>query len=155
MSYRVLFLVVLPLVITLAFFELPSMCEGETTLRVRIGAGDKFLFFELNDSPMAKEFYSLLPLKVKVTDFAGKEKIFQLPRKLNTQGAPEAKPVVGTIAYYAPWGNIAIFYSDSNPASGLFELGRCVAGTDYIRDLEGTIVVERVETLPDKYMCPR
>jgi hypothetical protein len=33
------------------------------------------------------------------------------PRKLSTSGArPGSDPDVGDIAYYAPWGNLALFY---------------------------------------------
>jgi hypothetical protein len=31
---------------------------------------------------------------------------------------------VGDIAYYAPWGNLAIFYGESGYAQGLVKLGR-------------------------------
>jgi hypothetical protein len=31
---------------------------------------------------------------------------------------------VGDIAYYAPWGNLAIFYKDFGYSRGLVKLGR-------------------------------
>ncbi|HEU0259072.1 MAG TPA: cyclophilin-like fold protein [Burkholderiales bacterium] len=33
-------------------------------------------------------------------------------------------PSVGDIAYYAPWGNLAMFYTDAPYARGLLPLGR-------------------------------
>jgi hypothetical protein len=33
-------------------------------------------------------------------------------------------PSVGDIAFYAPWGNLAIFYRDAKYASGLIILGK-------------------------------
>jgi hypothetical protein len=47
------------------------------------------------------------------------------PKRLSTEGAPAGSdPSVGDIAYYAPWGNLAIFYRDSGYASGLVILGK-------------------------------
>ncbi|GAB7216701.1 cyclophilin-like fold protein [Dickeya oryzae] len=54
----------------------------------------------------------MLPLTLKLEDYAGTEKIAYLPRKLTTQGAPAGiDPDVGYLTYYAPWGNLAIFLS--------------------------------------------
>lgn len=33
-------------------------------------------------------------------------------------------PSVGDITYYAPWGNLAIFYKDFGYSNGLINLGR-------------------------------
>jgi hypothetical protein len=46
-------------------------------------------------------------------NYASTEKISYLARKLSTEGAPAGcDPDVGDITYYAPWGNLAIFYKD-------------------------------------------
>ena len=37
-------------------------------------------------------------------------------------------PTAGTIAYYAPWGNLAIFYRDFAYSRGLIPLGRIDTG---------------------------
>ena len=65
----------------------------------------------------------MLPLTLTLKDYAGTEKISDLPRKLSTQGAPSGSdPSVGDITLYAPWGNLAIFYRDFGYASGLIIL---------------------------------
>ena len=74
----------------------------------------------LTDSPTARDFASLLPLTVTLKDYAGTEKISDLPKRLSTEGAPKGfDPSVGDIAYYAPWGNLAIstLISNIRPAS--------------------------------------
>ena len=39
-------------------------------------------------------------------------------------------PAVGDITYYAPWGNLAIFYKDFGYAKGLAKLGRIDSGIE-------------------------
>jgi hypothetical protein len=100
-----------------------------------------------NDNPTAKDFLSLLPLTVTLEDYAATEKITYLPRKLATAGSPAgSKPSVGDLAYYAPWGNLALFYKEAAYARGLVPLGRLGSGIEALRKrgpLKATI--ERVE----------
>ena len=37
---------------------------------------------------------------------------------------------MGDITYYAPWGNLAIFYKDAGYARGLVKLGRLDSGIE-------------------------
>jgi hypothetical protein len=101
----------------------------------------------LNDNPTAKDFLSLLPLTVTLEDYAATEKITYLPRKLATANSPAgSKPSVGGIAYYAPWGNLALFYKDAAYARGLVTLGRLEPASEALRQrgpLKATI--ERVQ----------
>ena len=79
----------------------------------------------LNDSPAARDFAELLPLTLDLEDFHSTERVADLPRKLDTSGAPEpAAAKVGDIAYYAPWGNLALFHKDGPaPSADLLILG--------------------------------
>ncbi|QIP83192.1 hypothetical protein GLX30_02860 [Streptomyces sp. Tu 2975] len=88
----------------------------------------------LNDSPAARDLAELLPLTLDLTDFHGIERVADLPRKLDTSGAPEpAAAKVGDIAYYAPWGNLALFYQDGPAASAdLLILGHLDVGADHL-----------------------
>ncbi|MDQ0618639.1 cyclophilin-like fold protein [Arthrobacter globiformis] len=64
-----------------------------------------------------------------LTDYAGTEKVSDLPASLSTTGSPAGiKPVIGDITYYAPWGNLAIFYRDFGYANGLVKPGHIDAG---------------------------
>jgi hypothetical protein len=94
------------------------------TMKIRIIHDGKTLTGTLADNPTARDFASLLPLALTLTDYASTEKISDLPRKLNRDEAPDAiAPVVGDITYYAPWGNLAIFHRDFRRSPGLIRLG--------------------------------
>jgi hypothetical protein len=61
---------------------------------------------------------------VQLSDFHSSEKISDLPRRLKVDEAPSGfDPRVGDIAYYAPWGNLALYYRDAPYAEGLVRLG--------------------------------
>lgn len=86
---------------------------------------DTKLRAELEEHAAARQFASLLPLELSMDDYVGKEKIGFLPRKLDTSGLPPfGDEAVGDLAYYAPWGNIAIFYRPYRFSRGLVRLGR-------------------------------
>jgi len=98
-------------------------------MKIRLTSNGKSMTAMLEDNPSAQDFFSLLPLTLTLDDYASTEKISYLPRKLSTQGAPAGvDPDVGDITYYAPWGNLAIFYRDFGYASGLIRLGRIETG---------------------------
>ncbi|MFB9572787.1 cyclophilin-like fold protein [Streptomyces yanii] len=79
----------------------------------------------LNDSPAARDFAALLPLSLGLEDFHRTERVADLPRKLDTSGAPDAPtPQAGDLAHYAPWRNLALFYRDGERSPGLVILGR-------------------------------
>ena len=81
----------------------------------------------------ARDFLSLLPLSETLEDYAGMEKIACLPRKLTVEGAPNGyEPRAGDIAYYAPWGNLAIFYSGFRCSPGLVKLGVVTEGVEIL-----------------------
>ncbi len=88
----------------------------------------------LNDSPAARDFAELLPLTLDLTDFHSTERVADLPRRLTTDGTPEpAAAEVGDIAYYAPWGNLALFYQDGPaPSADLLILGHLDIGADQL-----------------------
>jgi hypothetical protein len=86
----------------------------------------------LNDSPAARDFAELLPLSLDLEDFHQTERIADLPRRLTTSGAPEPHaPKAGDLTYYAPWGNLALFYRDGDSANpDLLILGHIDADAD-------------------------
>ena len=90
---------------------------------------------------------SLLPLELTCKDFNNTEKVSYLPRRLDTQGAPAGfDPQTGSFAYYAPWGNLAIFYRDYGYANSLIELGTVESGIEKLAafDNDFTIKLERL-----------
>lgn len=106
--------------------------------------GDTFVF-ELNDSPAAAALYEQLPLTAAVEDFSTNEKIFYPPEKLTLGDTPNAEMNVGTLAYYAPWGNVVMFYDTYTPNGDLYELGRMISGLDNLSGLQGEVTVEKAE----------
>ncbi|WP_433479529.1 cyclophilin-like fold protein [Spirillospora sp. CA-142024] len=96
----------------------------------------------LNGSPAARDLASLLPLTLDLEDFHGTERIGYPPRKLTTDGAPgPAAAKAGDIAYFAPWGNLALFYRDGPAASpDLLILGHIDAGADQLAKAERVII---------------
>lgn len=76
------------------------------------------------DNATARDFLALLPLTLTLEDYHKTEKVSDLPTPLSTEGAPTGyDPSVGDITYYAPWGNLAIFYRDFGYARGLVRIG--------------------------------
>ena len=68
-------------------------------------------------------------------------------------------PSVGDIAYYAPWGNLAIFYKDFGYSRGLIGLGRIDSGIEALR-VPGSlkVTIERVgkrSRRPSRTSCGR
>ena len=100
-------------------------------MKIRLTINGKAISATLTTNGTAKDFLSLLPMTLTLDDYAATEKIAYLPRKLSTADAPPGSdPSVGDIAYYAPWGNLAIFYRDAAYARGLIPLGRIDSGIE-------------------------
>jgi hypothetical protein len=98
-------------------------------MKISIKVQDKVITATLADNATARDFASLLPMTVTLNDYASTEKVTDLPRRLSTNGAPEGSdPSIGDITYYAPWGNLAIFYRDFRYSSGLIKLGKIDSG---------------------------
>ncbi len=105
--------------------------QGTNIMKIRLTINGKAMTATLADNATAKDFLSLLPMTLTLEDYAATEKIGYLPRKLSTAGAPAGSdPAVGDIAYYAPWGNLAVFYADAPYARGLIPLGRLDPGIE-------------------------
>ena len=100
-------------------------------VKINIRLDDRIIPATLNDSKAAQDFASLLPLSLTLKDYASTEKVSDLPKRLSTDGAPPGfDPSVGDIAYYAPWGNLAIYYRDFEYSTGLVSLGTLASGAD-------------------------
>ncbi|CCH07538.1 cyclophilin-like fold protein [Achromobacter xylosoxidans] len=94
-------------------------------MNIQLTVNGQVLSATLEDSAAARDFLALLPLTLDLEDYAATEKIAQLPKKLSTAGTPEGMtPSIGDITYYAPWGNLAIFYEGFRYSAGLVKLGR-------------------------------
>ena len=120
--------------------------ENRMSLKIKVKANGNTTVFVLNNSQAARDLYAQLPLSITVEDYGDNEKIFYPPTKLNTEDAPKANAKAGTLAYYAPWGDVVMFYGSFGSASGLFELGHVTSGSEYIPEMSGTILIEKGST---------
>jgi hypothetical protein len=119
--------------VALSLVLAPPAVSGQeaSTMRIRLTFDGKAVEATLLDNATARDFLSLLPMTLTVEDYNSTEKIGYPSRKLSTAGAPAGvDPSVGDIAYYAPWGNLAIFYKDFGYSRGLVTLGRIDSGVE-------------------------
>ena len=115
------------------------------TNQISVTCGDTQVVNELNDSHAAQSLLSKLPLTGAVEGFSTNEKVFYPPQELDTSDTPLAEGGAGTLAYYAPWGDVVLFYDSFSANGSLFELGEAVSGVENIGQMSGTITVETVE----------
>lgn len=119
--------------------------NGAATMKIRIRANCKSVMATLLDNAAARDFHASLPLTLTLEDYAATEKIAYLPKKLSTEDAPAGfDPSIGDLAYYAPWGNVAIFHKDAPYARGLVHLGHVDSGLEAVP--LGRPVQVRIET---------
>ena len=126
--------------------ESKQIDETDDKKMISISSEDAYIIYELNDSTAARQLYDQLPLLVEVDDFSTNEKIFYPSQELDTSDSPAAEGGAGTLAYYAPWGDVVMFYDDYSANSSLFELGQAVSGGEQIGEMSGTIVIDIIDT---------
>jgi hypothetical protein len=108
---------------------IPKRREG--TMKIRMDVEGTEITATLVDNATSRDFVSLFPLTLTLKDYASTEKISDLPKKLSTEGAPPGSdPSIGDITYYAPWGNLAVFYKDFGYSQGLVKLGKIDSGVE-------------------------
>ena len=114
----------------------PIPAEAEI-MKIRITLNGKAITATLSDNATSRDFVSMLPINLTLEDYGETEKIGYLPRKLSTDGAPAgSNPSTGDVAYYAPWGNVAIFRRNFRYSIGLVKLGKIDSGLEVLDDVE-------------------
>lgn len=100
-------------------------------MKIRIAFAEHDFSATLYDNVSARDFASMLPLDLTISDFSNNEKIAYLPRKLNDEAKgpfPNAAP--GDLCYYIPWGNLAFFYGSYESTRDLVRLSRLDNGIE-------------------------
>ncbi|WP_246679409.1 cyclophilin-like fold protein [Mesorhizobium sp. B2-6-2] len=98
--------------------------QEPTDMRIRMAFDGRIMTATLYNNPSARDFFSMLPLHLIVSDYAHNEKIAYLPRKLTEEGSgPFGNEQPYDLCYFMPWGNLAMFYADYRHP-GLIRLGR-------------------------------
>lgn len=113
-------------------------------MQIKVISSETEIIFDLNESNAAKNLIEQLPLKVKVENYSNDEKIFYPKEKLNIRATPRSHGRKGELAYYAPWGDVVMFYRDFSMAPGLYNLGKCVSDKNQIERLTDEILIERI-----------
>jgi hypothetical protein len=99
------------------------------------------------DDAATRDFLSMLPLTLSFSDFAGREKVADLPRGLDREGVPGSDPEDGDLISYIPWSNLAFYYDASGIGfdDNVIRLGTTSASLDRLEALErGPVTIERI-----------
>lgn len=119
-----------------------AQAKEVSNMEIQLSFGKYIIIAQLENNATSKSFADQLPIKVKPKDYASNEKIFNPPKALSVEGAPRGyDPSLGDITYYAPWGNIAIFYKDFSYSSGLISLGKITSGIEHLKKMDGVEVL--------------
>lgn len=114
-------------------------------MRVRFTLNDLTMTAVLQDNASARDFFSMLPLELTISNFGHNEKIAYLPRRLIEDGSgPFGNEQAYDLCYYMPWGNLAMFYADYRHP-GLIRLGRFDKGAEALH-VEGEFPL-RIEAI--------
>ncbi len=121
----------------------PEEAPGENR-QICVQFGENTVVYQLNGSAAATALYEQLPLTIEVEDYSTNEKIFYPPQPLDTTDAPLAQGGAGTLAYYAPWADVVMFYGSYSQNSSLFALGQVFSGGELVEQMAGTVTISAV-----------
>ena len=129
-----------------------SQSEGEEVdmenARIKLTVNGNEVFVRLDDNVASRDFLEMLPLTLTFEDFNSTEKIATLPGELSTEGLPSGyTPAIGDFSYYAPWGNVSVFYKDFRYSNSLYKLGTIESGTEILGNINSDfeVTIERVD----------
>lgn len=122
---------------------LPTSATGQGTA-IEIQIGDVVLDGRLGDTPASQALVDQLPLTMRFSDLNDAEKIARLPQELPMYQMPAGDdPVPGDIGYYAPSGNVVLYYGDVGYWDGIARIGTLdstlAAIADQREDFDATI----------------
>jgi len=102
-------------------------------MRISISIGSQIITATLNESETAKDFASLLPLSLTMSDLFQREKYAHLPRAISDRGKRTKTYEVGEVVYWSPGPDVAIFYrhdAQSIPDPGIIVMGKVDSSLD-------------------------
>lgn len=117
----------------------PAAATQDVLVRLQWEQGE--VYVRMLDNAASRSFLAQLPLTLEFTDFANTEKIATLPQRLQTEGSLTAQQVPGDFAYYAPWGNLAVFYRGKGSDGQLYVLGHIASGKEALGRMKGAFRV--------------
>jgi hypothetical protein len=102
-------------------------------MKINITLGDTRLAASFADNETARDFVSILPMKMSMKDLFGREKYGDLPKALSKKSSSKTRYDVGDIAYWSPSNQIAIYYrqdGESIPSPGIIPIAKTDAGAE-------------------------
>lgn len=101
--------------------------------------------------PAGRAQLEQLPLTLSFENLNGEEKIGHLDHELTMDGMPKGDDSqVGDLGYYAPWGNVVLYYGDVGHWDGIARIGTIHGAMSIISDQTGdfTATLERADGAP-------
>lgn len=94
------------------------------------------------DNPTGRDLLAQLPMTLSFSDYAGQEKLADLPRELTMEGMPRGdSPAAGDIGYYAPNRVLVIYTSEVGYWNGIARIGRVTGDLSVITGQSGDFEV--------------
>jgi hypothetical protein len=94
-------------------------------INIRMTVAGQTISAQLADTPTARHLAGQLPLRLRIRDYNGVEKVAELPQPLTTEGAPAGDdPDIDDIAYYHPLRNLVFYYGEVGYWPGIVRIGR-------------------------------
>ena len=121
------------LVASLVAVDASKASERTTNMKIRISIAGKVVIASVADNATARDFVSVLPLKVSMNDLFGREKYGDLPKALSENGPRKYRYEVGEIAYWSPDHQFAVYYhqdGESIPSPGVIPIAKIDAGAE-------------------------
>lgn len=113
-------------------------------MKIRVTNNNLTIDYELNASSAAKDLFSQLPITTEIKNYSDDEKIFY-PKELDTSSTPSANAKTGDLGYFAPWGDVVLYYKDFGSYPGFYVLGKVIDGKSSIEKLSGQVTITRLD----------
>lgn len=95
--------------------------------KIRIIIDGHVIHGSLDNSPVAKEIFAMLPFRLSpLTELGGREKYGNLPDSVNARGQYTDRYSPGMIGYWSPGNQLAFYYRDDGqriPSPGIIPVG--------------------------------
>lgn len=117
--------------------------------KLKMSVGTQEIIITLYDTYESDALYDMCPLELIFEDYNGTEKISFLLRDLPVDEETDGcEPEAGDLCYYAPWGNLAVFYEDFRYSDNLVLLGHIDSGLETLTEQynDFSVVLERYIT---------
>ncbi len=118
--------------------------EDGRRMGIRLSFGGQEAMAIPDNHPASRDFLSLLPLTLTFEDDNGTENRLFAQKAEYSGFSLRCKPSAGTFAYYAPWGNPAVFHHSFRQSNGLISLAQPVSGMEKLAGMHGNFSV-RIE----------